>query len=158
MYNHAPPDYACPFCLLARGDFAHPALLSTPHDVLFENDHVIAVVATHQWAGSPGNVLIIPRAHHENFYSLPLTLAEPVMAAAQRVALAMKDAYDCAGVSTRQHNEPAGNQDVWHYHLHVTPRFPDDELYAHLAARDGVLMPPADRARLATQLRDALRL
>lgn len=157
MISHAPSGYVCPFCRLAQGDFAHPALLSTPQDVLFENEHVIAVIATHQWPGSPGNALIIPRAHHENFYELPLTLAEPIMTAAQQVARAMKVAYRCAGVSTRQYNEPAGNQDVWHYHLHVTPRFPQDDLYAHLAARDGVVMPPADRARLATQLRDTLR-
>ena len=45
-------------------------------------------------------------------------------------ALALKTAFDCDGVSTRQHNEPAGNQDVWHYHLHVFPRFTDDGLYA----------------------------
>ena len=35
----------------------------------------------------------------------------------------------CDGVSSRQHNEPAGNQDVWHYHLHVFPRWENDKLY-----------------------------
>ncbi|WP_222619102.1 hypothetical protein [Ornithinibacillus hominis] len=38
---------------------------------------------------------------------------------AQLTALAMKDTYDCDGITTRQHNEPAGSQDVWHYYLHV---------------------------------------
>ena len=37
--------------------------------------------------------------------------------------------YDCAGTSTRQHNEPAGYQDAWHYHVHVFPRYPGDNLY-----------------------------
>jgi len=37
-----------------------------------------------------------------------------VYATVRRVALAMKQAYACNGVSTRQHNEPAGNQDVFH--------------------------------------------
>ena len=37
--------------------------------------------------------------------------------------------YKGDGVSTRQHNEPAGNQDVWHYHLHVFPRYQDDAFY-----------------------------
>jgi diadenosine tetraphosphate (Ap4A) HIT family hydrolase len=41
-------------------------------------------------------------------------------------ALALKTAFDCPGVSTRQHNEPAGNQDVWHLHVHVFPRFESD--------------------------------
>ena len=41
----------------------------------------------------------------------------------------MKAAYDCEGTSTRQHNEPAGYQDVWHLHAHVFPRYPGDRLY-----------------------------
>jgi histidine triad (HIT) family protein len=41
----------------------------------------------------------------------------------------MKRIYDCDGVSTRQHNEPAGYQDAWHYHVHVFPRYEGDYLY-----------------------------
>ncbi len=48
---------------------------------------------------------------------------------ARAVALALKAAYGCDRVSTRQHNEPAGGQDVWPYHLHVFPRYPGDGLY-----------------------------
>jgi hypothetical protein len=40
----------------------------------------------------------------------------------------MRDAFGCEGISTRQHNGPAGNQDVWHFHLHVFPRYPNDGL------------------------------
>ena len=47
----------------------------------------------------------------------------------KRIANALKKVYKCDGVSSRQHNEPAGNQDVWHYHLHVFPRYVDDNLY-----------------------------
>ena len=41
-----------------------------------------------------------------------------------------KRLYKCDGVSSRQHNEPDGGQDVWHYHLHVFPRYKNDNLYA----------------------------
>ena len=44
----------------------------------------------------------------------------------------MKDAYGCDGVSTAQHNEPDGNQDVWHYHTHVFPRYQGDNLYGSM--------------------------
>lgn len=47
----------------------------------------------------------------------------------RRVALVFKATYRCDGVSTRQHNEPSGNQDVWHYHVHVFPRYRNDNLY-----------------------------
>ena len=56
-------------------------------------------------------------------------LGSRIFVATQRVAIAMKAAFKCEGVSTRQHNESAGNQDMWHYHVHVTPRFKDDDFY-----------------------------
>ena len=56
------------------------------------------------------------------------------------------------GTSTRQHNEPAGNQDVWHYHVHLFPRYEGDALYASGRA----LMPVQDRARYAARLRAQL--
>jgi histidine triad (HIT) family protein len=71
---------------------------------------------------------------------------------AKRLALAMKLAYGCDGVSTRQHNEPAGNQDVWHYHMHITPRYQNDHFYGSQPAR----MPVEERARHAERLRRAM--
>jgi histidine triad (HIT) family protein len=47
----------------------------------------------------------------------------------REVAIGMRRTYDCEGVSTRQHNEPTGYQDAWHYHVHVFPRYEGDDLY-----------------------------
>ena len=47
----------------------------------------------------------------------------------KKIAIALKVVYECDAVSTRQHNEPDGNQDVWHFHLHIVPRYKDDNLY-----------------------------
>lgn len=66
---------------------------------------------------------------YENLYDPPNRLAVPILRATRLTALAMKSAFGCEGVSTRQHNEPAANQDVGHFHVHVFPRFPDDDLY-----------------------------
>ena len=77
---------------------------------------------------------------------------EDSQALAKALALAMKEVYACDGVSTRQHNEPAGNQDVWHYHLHVTPRYTGDGFYASSRA----LMPADERAKHAQKLRAQL--
>jgi histidine triad (HIT) family protein len=49
----------------------------------------------------------------------------------KKVAIGLRSTYGCGGTSTRQHNEPYGNQDVWHLHVHVFPRYKDDELYAN---------------------------
>ena len=73
--------------------------------------------------------LIIPNQHFENIYDLPASLAGEIHRVARDIALALKATYACDGVSTRQHNELAGNQHVWHYHLHVFPRYGNDNLY-----------------------------
>lgn len=50
----------------------------------------------------------------------------------------MKISYSCDGISTRQHNEPAGNQDVWHFHQHIFPRYDNDLLYENHALKQFV--------------------
>jgi histidine triad (HIT) family protein len=139
MYNHASAGYACPFCALARG--AGDAL-STQADVVYQDAVVTAFVASHQWPNNRGAVIVIPNEHFENIYDLPVQLAGDIHRVARMAALAMKAAYACHGISTRQHNEPAGNQDIWHYHLHITPRYAGDNFY--LTQRR--LMPGQERA------------
>ncbi len=56
------------------------------------------------------------------------------------------------GTSVRQHNEPAGNQDVWHYHMHVFPRYTGDDLYFTHPQRD--FRPAEERLPYADRLRD----
>ena len=129
MYNHAPENYACPFCLLIAG-IENEHVYSVQSDIVYHDDSVTAFISSHQWKNNHGNTIIVPNEHFENIYDLPITYAQDIHRVAKRLALAMKAAYACDGVSTRQHNEPEGNQDVWHYHLHVTPRYKDDNYYA----------------------------
>jgi histidine triad (HIT) family protein len=147
MYNHAPDDYICPFCLVARR-VENEHVLTVAEDIVWQDDVVTAFIGAGQWPNNRGHVIIIPNQHFEHIYDLPLHLATRIHELARAVALAMKAAYACAGVSTRQHNEPAGNQDVWHYHLHVFPRYPQDHLYTTEKAR----MPPEERAKYARRL------
>lgn len=126
MFSHEPPDYECPFCGYAAGIFndhvrASHVVEGTPESLSF--------VASRWWVNNEGHIIVIPRAHVENLYVIPDALAVPLMAALRRAALALKSAYGCAGTSVRQHNEPAGNQELWHLHFHVFPRYAGDELY-----------------------------
>jgi histidine triad (HIT) family protein len=124
VYNHTPSDYRCPFCrMLATGESDYPL------EVLQRYDEVIVKLNPRWWPRNRGGALVIPIEHHENLYDLPPRLGTPIQEAARDTALAMKAAFGCDGVSTRQHNEPAGNQDVWHYHVHVFPRYEGDDLY-----------------------------
>jgi histidine triad (HIT) family protein len=125
MYNHAPSDYICPFCLLVQSkESDNNQLMST--DIVFQNADVIAFMATRKYPSNQGHVLIVPNEHFENIYDLPLDVSAKVHALSRDVALAMKSEYKCDGIMLRQHNEPAGDQNIWHYHLHVIPRYEND--------------------------------
>jgi histidine triad (HIT) family protein len=150
MYNHAPDNYECPFCALLKGEDR----LSKQSDVLYQDEDITAFISSHWWPNNPGHVLIIPNKHHENIYDLPDDLSDMIYRMAKRIALAMKEVYKSDGVSTRQHNEHDGGQDVWHYHLHVFPRYKNDELYTNqYKAR---LTTPEERAPYAAKLKEYL--
>jgi histidine triad (HIT) family protein len=128
MFRHAPPGYVCPFCVLVGGGETLPS--NRQSDIIYRTPEVTAFVNARWWPNNHGHVLVIPNAHVENLYELSPELGAHVHEAARQVALAFKAVYCCGGVSTRQHNEPDGNQEVWHYRLHVFPRYAGDELYA----------------------------
>jgi histidine triad (HIT) family protein len=86
-------------------------------------------MATRRWPNNQGHVLIIPNKHFENIYDLPLSISSEIHALSRNIALAMKSEYQSDGVMLRQHNEPAGDQNIWHYHLHVIPRYQNDDFY-----------------------------
>jgi histidine triad (HIT) family protein len=148
MHNHAPKDYACPFCrILAR---TKDSMDDT--DAVYQDETVTAFLGLGRWEMNPVDVLIVPNRHVENLYDLPLELAPALQQVTQKVAISLKALTRCEGVSTRQHNEPAGGQDVWHFHVHVTPRFEGDRFYEDRK----IPFPEAERLALAERLRKVL--
>lgn len=129
MYNHAPAGYPCPFCRIGGVAQSGATPSSLAADVVYHDGLVTAFVSAAWWPNNSGHVLVIPNEHFENVYDLPVTLAAEIHRVVRQVAFAFKTVYECDGVSTRQHNEPAGDQDVWHYHMHVFPRYAGDNLY-----------------------------
>ena len=123
MYNHAPPGYECFVCDVVAGEVGDSVVVT-------ENEHALAIVSRRVWASGPGHALVVPKSHYENLYDLEDLAALDIHRLTRRIAIAFKEAFDCHGTSTRQHNEPAGNQnDLWHLHVHVFPRFEGDNLY-----------------------------
>lgn len=149
--THEPDDYDCPFCRLQQGGFDER---NRPSDIVAVTDRAFARIAPKWWPGNPGAVLVIPRAHVENLYGLSSADGRAVWELTQQVAVAMRSAYGCDGTSIRQHNEPAGDQDVWHLHVHVFPRYENDRLYErHTEAQ---WFGPHEREPYALRLRRAL--
>lgn len=139
MYNHEPENYICPLCQIARSEVTDKG--NQEDAVIFRNEAVTIFVAGKWWRSNPGHVIIIPNKHIENIYDMPEDIGHTIFDFSKKVALALKEAYGCDGTSTRQHNEPAGNQDVWHYHLHIFPRYKGDNLYLNY---ENTYWPSAD--------------
>ncbi|HUR79053.1 MAG TPA: HIT family protein [Acidimicrobiales bacterium] len=147
MISHAPEGYVCPFCRnIGEGKAVHPL------EILKVYDDVFVKMNPKWWPRNHGALLVVPRQHHENVFDLPVALGAPIQQAVRDAAYALKAALRCDGISTRQHNEPAGNQDVWHYHVHVFPRYDGDDLYRAVDAYwpDGAeVRAMADKVRAA---------
>ncbi len=148
MYSHEPAGYRCPFCNYAGG--GSDDRVGQEH-VVERTPSTLTYVSPKWWPNNHGALLVIPTEHYENLYVMPDHLGMPLQRAMRRAALALRAAYGCDGVSTRQHNEPAGNQDVWHFHVHVFPRYVDDGLYGS----HGVWADRDEMTARAVQLRDA---
>jgi histidine triad (HIT) family protein len=128
MYNHSPEKYICPLCQISRGEKTEK-VGDQEGSVVFRDKFITAFISGKWWRSNPGHVIIIPNEHIENIYDLPEEIGHKIFDFSKKVARALKETYKCDGVSTRQHNEPAGDQDVWHYHLHIFPRYRGDDLY-----------------------------
>jgi len=97
-----------------------------------------------------GHTLIIPKAPVRNILDASPAVLAPVIATAQRIAVAAKKAFDADGVSLWQFSEPAGGQVVFHLHFHVLPRTVGDELRPiGIMAENDLLAKHAERLRAA---------
>ena len=106
--------------------------------------------------GSPA----APRAHVRDIWSIEPGQAVTAMAAAQRLAHAMRDELGAVGVNLRQNSGSRAGQDVFHFHLHVVPRYEDDTVQPGCVWGAPPWQPPAggdaERRRVAEALRTAL--
>lgn len=126
MFNHEPPGYACPLCVVVGGG---STALDSQDDIVERTDATVAIMSSFWHPARPGTVLVLPTTHYENLFDLPSPVGHAVHDAVRRVAIAMRRAYDgCAGITVRQNNEPGGDQEVWHFHVHVLPRGGPSEL------------------------------
>ncbi|ALE03902.1 HIT family protein [Bartonella ancashensis] len=96
---------------------------------VYENNDVIAFMDIKPQA--PGHTLIIPRKGSRNLLDADTETLFPVIEAVQKIAIAVKKAFQADGITVMQLNEPASHQTVFHLHFHVIPRMEGVELSSH---------------------------
>lgn len=155
MYNHAPKDYKCPLCLIIKNN-NNSGIWAKVSDVFYKDKYITGFIGSKKWPNNRVSMIIIPNEHYENLYDIPEEYGHKIFDFSKKLAIALKEIYKCDGISTRQHNEPAGNQDAWHYHLHVTPRFENDELYQR--QKEFTILSPEKRAKEALKIKSFLEV
>ncbi len=109
-------DSNCIFCKIANGEI--------PSKTIEENDMFRVVLDV--GPATKGHALILPKEHYANLYELPEEVAAEALKLAKKVALRMKERLHCDGVNLVQNNEEAAGQTVFHFHMHVIPRYKED--------------------------------
>lgn len=132
----------CIFCRIVAG--------KAPASIVAETADALAFMDINQ--PTPGHVLIIPKAHIENIYGLDEATTAAVFGLTVQVAKAVKAALRPDGLDLIQANERAGQQEVFHFHVHVVARYTGDRDRFHLGWRPN-LPPRAELDRLAAEIR-----
>ncbi|MEM8750101.1 MAG: HIT family protein [Pseudomonadota bacterium] len=91
-----------------------------PCEKVYEDDDTFVLLDIFPRAA--GHCLVLPKAPARNILDVGESDLEAVARTTKRIAIAVKSAFDADGVSIIQSNEAAGNQEVFHMHVHVIPR------------------------------------
>ena len=97
-----------------------------PATVVHEDEHTLAFLDIAQV--NPGHVLIALKAHSENIYGLDEAQAAAIFGPAARLARAIHDVFSPHGLSVYQANGTAAGQQVFHFHVHLIPRYNGDDV------------------------------
>lgn len=103
----------CIFCKIVKGEI--------PSAKVFENEHVLAFLDISQV--TKGHTLVIPKTHKENLFELTPELAKNIFEVVPSIANALKNEYNPIGLNTVNNNGEHAGQSVFHFHLHLIPRY-----------------------------------
>ncbi len=109
-------DENCIFCKLANGEI--------PTSTLYEDEDFRVILDANP--ASKGHALIIPKEHYANLYELDDELASKVLVLAKKMITKLTDVLGCDGYNLVQNNGETAGQTVFHFHLHLIPRYKGD--------------------------------
>lgn len=109
-------DENCIFCKIANGEI--------PSATLYEDNdfRVILDLAP----AAKGHALILPKEHYANLYELDDELVAKVFLLAKKMITKLTDVLGCDGYNVVQNNGAAAGQTVFHFHMHLIPRYEND--------------------------------
>ncbi len=133
-------DPDCIFCKIVAGEL--------PAEVVASDERTMSFMDINP--ATPGHALVIPRAHSTDLYDVPEEDLLACTSAARRLALRMRDSLDPGGINLLNACGRPAWQSVFHFHIHVIPRYPGDPLELPWLPEGGDL---EEIAKVAAKLR-----
>lgn len=109
-------DTNCIFCKIAAGEI--------PSKTLYEDEKFRVILDL--GPATKGHALILPKDHFANLYEIDDEVAADAMKLAKKMATVMTEKLHCDGFNLVQNNGESAGQTVMHFHLHLIPRYTDD--------------------------------
>ncbi len=109
-------DQNCIFCKIANGEI--------PSKTLYEDERFRVILDL--GPATKGHALILPKEHFANLYELPEDWAGETMKLARKMAIKMHANLHTDGFNLVQNNGTVAGQTVFHFHMHLIPRYEDD--------------------------------
>ncbi|OZS79048.1 HIT family protein [Tetzosporium hominis] len=107
----------CIFCKLISGDI--------PSTKLYEDEHVFVFMDIMPL--TKGHILVIPKSHKESVYDLSEDEAANLFRVVPKLATALKETFHPAGMNLLNNNGAPAGQSVFHFHLHLIPRYDETD-------------------------------
>jgi len=103
----------CIFCKIAAGEI--------PSYTIYEDEEFRVFLDVNP--ATKGHALIVPKTHYANIYEIDEEVAAKAMKLAKRLAVKMTEVFKCDGFNLVQNNNEAAGQTVFHFHMHLIPRY-----------------------------------
>lgn len=105
----------CIFCKIIAGEI--------PANTIYEDEEFKVILDASP--ATKGHALILPKEHYADFYEIDENVAARVMKLAQKLTIHMTKVLKCEGFNILQNNHEVAGQTVFHYHMHLIPRYQD---------------------------------
>ena len=110
-------DDNCIFCKLANGQI--------PTNSIYEDDDFNVILDASP--ATKGHALILPKEHYANIFEIDEEILGKAAKLAKKIMIKEKDNLKCDGYNLLQKNGEVAGQTVFHFHMHLIPRYESDE-------------------------------
>ena len=110
-------DDNCIFCKLANGQI--------PTNSIYEDDDFNVILDASP--ATKGHALILPKEHYANIFEIDEEILGKAAKLAKKIMIKEKDNLKCDGYNLLQNNGEVAGQTVFHFHMHLIPRYESDE-------------------------------